>query len=259
MVQPHREVAVSSFRVKSSLVQETYATFLGWDFALSRGENLQRMKEGNTIGASSANWLRDVAKILNRRYQPNGRDRALVELAQAGCSQELWKPILLWHLTRDEFLVWDFLVNWLYPQYEAGAFRIRAEDVHPYLQDLNRRKLVAKPWGDNTLKRVASGLLRMAVDFDMMRGTLAREFASYHLPDEAMLYLLHAISEQESNPRAVVESVDWRMYLMDPDDVERELFRLHQYRKLRYEVAGSLAQLDLPCDTALQYAREYLV
>ena len=49
------------------------------------------------------------------------------------------------------------------------------------------------------------------------------------------------------------------MYLMDPDDVERELFRLHQYRKLRYEVAGSLAQLDLPCGTALQYAREYLV
>ena len=44
------------------------------------------------------------------------------------------------------------------------------------------------------------------------------------------------------------------MYLMRPDDVERELLRLHQFRKLHYEVAGSIVQLTLPCTIALEYA-----
>lgn len=46
------------------------------------------------------------------------------------------------------------------------------------------------------------------------------------------------------------------MFLMDAADVERELFRLHQFRRVHYEVAGSLAQLKLPCDSAADYARE---
>ena len=45
---------------------------------------------------------------------------------------------------------------------------------------------------------------------------------------------------------------------MDADDVERELLRLHQFRRLHYEVAGSLAQLDLPA-ARLPRTREELV
>ena len=43
---------------------------------------------------------------------------------------------------------------------------------------------------------------------------------------------------------------------MDASDVERELLRLHQFRKVHYEVAGSLAQLKLPCGSSLDYVRE---
>lgn len=46
------------------------------------------------------------------------------------------------------------------------------------------------------------------------------------------------------------------MYRMDATDVERELLRLHQFRKVHYEVAGSLAQLTLPCDSTAAYVRE---
>ena len=37
--------------------------------------------------------------------------------------------LLLWHMTRDEFLVRDFLQNWLFPAYNAGAFRIGSDEV----------------------------------------------------------------------------------------------------------------------------------
>jgi len=44
------------------------------------------------------------------------------------------------------------------------------------------------------------------------------------------------------------------MFLMRPADVEHELLRLHQFRKLEYEVAGSLVQLSLPCASSREYA-----
>ena len=251
-----RASVVSSYTVKGTLIQETYTVFQDWDFAKSRNENLDLLRRTNSVGATSASWLNDIYKILHRRFDPEGRDRNLVELAQRGCPLELWKPVLLWHITRGEFLLRDFLVEWLHEQFTLGTLRVRAHDLWPYLRALHDRGLVAEPWRESTLKRVASALLKMAVDFGLMRGTVTREFASYHLPDESFLYLLHAMVELQPNARDVVHARDWRMFMMDADDVERELFRLHQFRRVHYEVAGSLAQLKLPCASTADYARE---
>ena len=255
-----RANVVSSFTVKYSLIDETYLVFQRWNFEISRQENLRRMREEDWIGATSANWLRDVSKIINRRFDPAGRDRPLVELAQSGCDREVWKPLLLWHMTRDEFLVRDFLTSWLYSDYTGGTYRIRTKDVVPYLRELRKRRdlQVSGNWSDTTTSRVASGLLRMAVDFDLMRGTITKEFASYHLPEESFLYLLHAMVENESNVQKIVNSPDWHLYQMDATDVERELLRLHQFRRLHYEVAGSLVRLDLPFGSTRDYARELM-
>jgi hypothetical protein len=254
-----RSSVVSSFTiVKGSLIEETYAVFRAWDYDLSAQENLQRARQEGTIGAVSANWALNVAKVIRRRFDPAGRDRPLVDLAKAGCDREVWKPLLLYHITRDEFLVRDFLVHWLYPQFVAGAYRLATDDVLPYLEGLGKRKGVvwSGAWTDNTSKRVAAGLLRIAADFGLLHGRQAKELASYHLPEPSFLYLLHAMAEREPNARRVIEAEDWRMYLMDSADVERELLRLHQFRKLHYEVAGSLAQLTLPAASAADYARE---
>jgi len=135
-----RANVVSSFTiVKGSLIEETYAAFRAWDFGAPKRDNLTRLRESGVLGAR-ASWSVDVAKVLNRRFDPDGRDRALVELAQAGCAMHVWKPILLWHMTRDEFLVRDFLVTWLYPRFAEGAFRLRPDEVAVYLQALAKRK-----------------------------------------------------------------------------------------------------------------------
>jgi len=252
-----RATVVSSYTIiKGPMIEETYAVLRDWDFSRSREENLREVRDNNTVGASSANWLRDIYKVLHRRFAPNDGDRPLALLAKAGVSMDVWRPILLWHMTRDEFLLRDFLCNWLFRQYEEGALRIRTEDLHPYLKELHTRELVKDVWKDTTMKRVASALLKMTVDFGLMTGTAVREFVSYHLPEESFLYLLHAMFEVHGNGADVVHAPDWRLYLMSTTDVERELYRLHQFRKLRFEVAGSLMELALPRDSPAAYVEE---
>lgn len=251
-----RSDVVSSFTVvKGALIEESYAVLAGWDFKASKKANLDRLRTDNFVGAKSETWLRDVAKVMNRRLDPAGRDKALAVLAKAGCGLEEWKPILLWHITRDEFLVRDFLQTWLFSAFDSGTFRLRPEDVHAYLQGIGSRGgRTEHAWAEETAKRVAAGLLKLAVDFGLLRGSVVKEFASYHLPERSLLYLLHAMREEKVSPGKVVGSRDWRMFLMRPGDVERELLHLHQFRKLEYHVAGSLVQLSLPCGSALEYA-----
>ena len=254
-----RSSVVSSFTIiKGSLIDETYAAFQSWDLEQDKQSNLRRIKEQNVLGAKSAHWLRDVAFVLSRRFDPAGRDRPLVELALAGCDRDVWKPILLFHMTRDEFLVRDFLIRWLYSQFAQGAYRLQTGDVTSYLTSLSKKNGVewSGKWTDSTTSRVASGLLRMATDFDLLTGTLHKEFASYHLPEQSFIYLLHAMADVEPNARRIIDAEDWHMFLMDTSDVERELLRLHQFRKLHYEVAGSLAQLKLRHRSLADYARE---
>lgn len=254
-----RSTAISSFTIiKGSLIEETYAAFTGWDFSLTKFENLVRAERDNTFGAHSHNWARDVRKVLNRRFDPEGRDRPLVELAQGGCDRIIWRPLLLWHMTRDEFLVRDFLINWLFPHYEAGAYRVGTDDAIAYLGSITTKNGVtwSGKWTQATRDRVASGLVRIAADFGLLTGGAAKEFASYHLPDDTLLYLLHAVAADEHNARRIIDAADWHMYLMDSGDVEREILRLHQFHRLAYEAAGTLARLDLPADSPAAYARE---
>ncbi len=254
-----RSGIVSSFTViKGALVNETYEAFRHWDFNQDRRENIARLKDLNVFGAQSANWLRDLGKVLNRRFEPNGRDRALVRMAQAGVDLPTWRPALLWHMTRDEFLVRDFLMHWLESRFTEGTFRIHVDDVLPYLAGIEKKGLTqdGKPWSEKTRKRVASGLLGIAADVGLLRGRAVKEFGSHHLPDEAFLYVLHAIFEGEPNRAEVVSSPEWQMYLYKPEDVEQELLRLHQFRKLHYERAGSIVSLSLPFESASEYAED---
>jgi hypothetical protein len=237
------------------MIDETYAVFAKWDFALSKRENLDRLRRENYIGAKTTTWLRDVAKVLNRRFDPNVRDRPLVLSAKSGCPIDEWKPLLLWHITRDEFLLRDFLLSCLFPAFAAGTYYIRAEDLYVYLQSIGERGGTTEhTWSETTVHRVATALLKMAVDFGLLRGTVVKEFASYCLPERSFLYLLYAMREAMNNPSKVLESTDWRMFLMTPADVERELLVLHQYRKLDYHVAGSIVELTLPYVSACEYA-----
>lgn len=261
MIVTDRSKVVSSFTiVKGALIPETYEALAHWDLGLSKKANLDRLRRENYVAAASDTWLRDIAKVLNRRLDPGGKDRALVTLCQGRCPIDEWKPIYLWHLTRDEFLVRDFLINWLFDEYDEGAFRLRPDDLQDYLRTVGMRGgEMEHPWSDATTSRVAAGLLKMAVDFGLLRGGATKQFTGYHLPERSLLYLLHTILEhEEGGPRRMMDSPEWRMYLMRSADLEAALLRLHQFRALDYQVAGSLVQLSLPCDNAAAYAKSMI-
>jgi len=160
------------------------------------------------------------------------------------------------HVGTTDELYYQFATEWLFPEHQKGTYLIRTEDVVPFVEHITEGRVASgRSLSEYGLVRAARDLLRMAADFGLLTGSARREFAPYHLSERTFLYVLHALNESEKNARRSVESPLWRLFLMSPDDVERALLDLHQYRKLEYHVAGSLAQLRLPCSSLLEYVR----
>jgi hypothetical protein len=160
----------------------------------------------------------------------------------------------LWHLTLDEFLLRDFLLNWLYPAFSRGVEVVRTEDLQSFVLEVEKRGgKIKRPWTKTTLRRAASSLLKFATDFGLLTEGVVKRFTGYVLPEQAFLYMLYGLCERLPSATAAVRSTDWRIFLMKPEDVERELLRLHQYRKLEYQIAGSLVQLSLPFASSMQF------
>ncbi len=252
---------ISTFSVtKGGRVAETYACFAGWDLDLSLDDNLERFREENPILAPTDAWLKEMRRIFRVRFGDIERHRALIRLVHGvrPLPQESWAPILLWHLCLRELLLSDFLETWLYPRKQEGFLRVRSEDVRLYLFGLKRRGLVEVEWKPTSVSRMASGLPSYAADFGLLQGKAVKEIAPFHVNDEALLYVLHEMAAELASTERILDDTRWRRFLLSRDELEQELLRLHQHRKLTFELAGSMVALELPYHNVDEYV-EHLV
>ena len=127
----------------------------------------------------------------------------------------------------------------------------------PFVRERLEPLVAAGKLSDTGRVFVARDLLRMSGDFGLLSTGPTRQFRTYHLPDECLLYVLHALAERESNALRIVEAPEWRLYLMTPADVEHALVRLHQFQRLHYQAAGSIVELRLPYRSRLAYAENH--
>jgi hypothetical protein len=252
---------ISTFSVtKGGKVAETYACFSSWDLSASLDDNLARLREENPILAPTDAWLKEMRRIFHVRFGDIERHRPLIRLPQGprALSQETWAPILLWHLCLRELLLSDFLESWLYPRKQEGLLRVRSDDVRAYLAELKPRGLLDKEWKPSSVSRMASGLPSYAADFGLLQGKATKEIAPFHLPDESTLYVLHDLAADIASGEKILDDIRWRRFLISRAELEQELLRLHQHRKLTFDIAGSIVSLELPHENAEEYV-EHLV
>lgn len=236
---------------KGAFAEETYQIFNQWDFSRSMDANLLAGLEG---AHGTAAWSNEVRLTLRRRFRDVNAANSLIALAKQGLPFPEWQSCLLLWVCLKEPLFGDFVSEWLYEKHNEGATSLRTADVLPYIKTYwsRRKPSILSEYG---AIRTSRDLLRMARDLSLMADEGAsRVFARAHLSDRCFLYWAHVIAEREGSTSRVPGSALWRYALLRPFDIEHELLRLHQFRQLQYEVAGSLVQLSLPYASSTEYA-----
>jgi hypothetical protein len=240
---------------KGALVEETYRAFAHWHPAESVPSNLERIRATNLVGAKNQSWLHEVTTTLSSRFAHGDSIAALVTLAKAQYPLERWKYCLLWHFGSTDGLFFRFMEDFLFRQHEEGIAAFDTGVVQPFVERIERGRLLEAPLTTYGQTRLARDLLRMAAAFGLLTGQSLRRFAQNTIPDDALLYALYSLQGEFPSVSRALQSPRWRLFLLASADVERELLNLHQFRRLRYEQAGSIRELTLPHKSLLAFAR----
>jgi hypothetical protein len=241
---------------KGVLVDETYRLFAGWNFDLSTEANLARGLGGRQ---ATQGWEDEVVATVRRRLRDFDRIKSLIVLAQRGMPVSDWRHCLrLWvGATEEPFHL--FATGWLFDERARGRSTIRTEDLFGVIDEAAaNRARAATPISAHSRVRAARDLLKTATDLGMVEGGgPIRRYATIAMGDDVQVFYVHMIAELAGDPSRAPASPLWRLAFMAPQDVHLALLHLHQFRRLDYQIAGSLVQLTLPWPSALGYAMQY--
>ena len=242
--------------IRGPLVSDTLQALQGWELEASKRANLEQLRQANSIGAPTQAWLKKVCSALSSRFEPAGRDRALVLAARTETGQRHWKSLLLWHLANSEQLLGDGL-RWSAQVHRDGADLLQTAQVLTWLESTGAQgHPEVTEWSEATRKRVAGGLLKAGVDLGLLQGRIKRRFTAYYLADEPLLYvLLQALASNRTTAAALADP-RWLWFRLPEAELEHRLLLLHQAKVISYYRAGSVVDLKLPASSAEALVQE---
>jgi hypothetical protein len=237
---------------KGALVSETYELFSGWNDELSVADNLKAISGRHP----TSGWEREVRATLHRRLRHIDRMRPLIALAKRGMALPDWRDCLRLWMGATEEPFHDFAAEWLFAEHEKGRLQLRTDDLATYAEKMAKNDSPKrKPISEYGKLRAARDLLRMSADLAMLTGNgPVKTFASISMSDDVTVFYAHMIADFEGSSAKMPSSRLWRLAFMSPPDVHVALLRLHQFKRLSYEVAGNIVQVGLPFASALECA-----
>lgn len=241
---------------KGPFLHETRQVLRQWNISSPVIANINAALRENSVSVKTEGWRKEIRSTLNSWLTELSQDEllALSTLAKSQAPNDVWSSCLHWHYARSETLYYRFVTSWLFTAYKQGMFHFKSEQAIPFVSAV-ALEVKGDDLSDYGVKRAARDLFRTASEFRLLTGNVVKEFTPYSLPEPSFLYVLHALQDLTGGPLAMVESPGWHMFMMDESDVVRELLRLHQFKRIHYEAAGSLIELKLPSSSLVEYAK----
>src|SRR5262249_50222996 len=98
------------------------------------------------------------------------------------------------------------------------------------------------------------GVLSALRDFGVLQGVVNKKIVPAHLPIESFAYMVFYLKQHQPSGAKLIESPEWKLFMLLKEDVERFLFEAHQHHLLEYHVAGSVTRLTFPAQTLQEHA-----
>jgi hypothetical protein len=240
------------FLRKGPLVEETYRLFATWRDDASVDENFDAAF-GDRFPTVA--WEKEVRATTSSRLRNLEAMRPLMILARKGMGLHDWRDCWRLWIGATEEPFGSFVRDWLAPQFSSGRLHVSAEDVREFAVKAWAGHSPKRPLSEYGVARAARDLVNTASKLGLLSGSgVFKTFAAHSMSDDVLLFHAQMIGDLEGSPAKVPGSPLWRLALMSASEAHLTLLHLHQFRRLDYQVAGSLIQLTLPYPSSLAYA-----
>jgi len=235
-----------------ALLDSMRALTLVWSDAESVAEHVA----ANVIGLPSRHRVRDVIQraFIPRLVQSTPKDlwRVAAALERAGADRSVLVP-LHYYLTADsEPLLWDFVVEELYPRAGTGQ-EVSTEDVLRFINGRPDELFASGRWTATVATKVARGVLVALRDYGVLVGASKKRISSLHVPVESFALIARIRYERGYRGEGVVHDDVWKLFYLGRTAVERFLADTSARHLLRYESAGPVVRIEFPEMSLVEY------
>jgi hypothetical protein len=207
-----------------------------------------------------------IWKKLHSRYFPtyatNSSSRGettietyhpLVALFRANASDDLKRGALYYHYALSNLALYELTTEYLFGQYEKGAALITSSDVFEFLRAKTQYHPEIKGWSPQTCRALVSHYLTALRDFGILQGRSRKRIRRPAVDDQVFLYIAIFLRDCGKSPREIVESKDFKLLLLSPQQVENKMADLNKLKKIKFEKSLYAVILDLPWGSLLEF------
>ena len=224
-----------------ALLPDTRRLLEAWDADLPPQANLKRITEQCQLGRTQVRQ-RDVLAILRRRFVEAGAD-VIPALRSLLHEPAAFQEACYYEAARTDDLLAEFAAGPLFKWHHEGKRVLDTEEVVGWLASDER----VPPWGPQTRRRVAQGLISALRDFGLLEGAVGgarKRIPVPHLSSRGFLYVALRERSRRDSARAVLESKVWRWFLLAPEAVRRLFLEADRRGYLRFAEAGRIVRID---------------
>jgi len=233
---------------KGALIKEIFALFS----AVRQGLPIPNIREAilssRVFQKSSYETRRKIWNSVNHRYLsvcPAWTAGSLAAATEKGVeSPEFLSLAYLYYALRDR-LTFEFVTG---PVWEKWRDKVTSVDkglFMTFLDDLSEESPVVNKWRDSTRTRLASQALSALRDFGVLRGARLKHIQRPPVASETVYHLLCILESEGKKDKAIIEALDWRIFLWTPAEVSSALIGLSKKRWIRFERANGNVLIEL--------------
>ena len=187
-----------------------------------------------------------VWKEIYRRYM-SGRSDAhsatLARMVTRSTDPLTQNLVLFYEYCQVDALLYDLTAQCTYTLYHDARTTIGKLEVNEWLTQQEAAHPELAQWSPQVRGRLLNGYLATIRDFGLVTGNRQKTFYKFYMPREAFVYALYQQKDRGIAGKALIESPDWRLFLLNPQDVLFMLQDAAQGGFIHFRHAGDIYDL----------------
>ena len=238
----------------SALITDTKILLANWQASLSPSENVASLSTNNPFGKASQSRLEDILPILRRRYLSDAAVASSLATFSRCSSSGTLKQLLYFYSARADPLLHAFVTEELQDRYRRGRHDVPTDEVIRLLREWVDIGRTTTRWSEETIARVAQGILTTLRDFDILVGAVNKRLNPPPLSLQAFAFLALDLSRTGASGAQLLTHPEWRVFFLEANMTERLFIAADQAGLLQFAAAGTVIRVDFPTQSLEDYS-----
>lgn len=169
---------------------------------------------------------------------------------------EVARAFYYWLTARAEPMLHRFVVEEMWERTKAPDREIRIQETSSWVRKAAEQESIH--WTPTVCLRMAQAIQAALRDFGILEGGVRKRIAAQQLPLEAFCLIAFCLHRLGVRSKALVSHVDWRLFLLGRQAVERLFLESDQHGWIDYQCIGEIYRIEFPTEDFKRYAHDLL-